>query len=93
MVAKAYFTNAMGLRAGAPVRFAGVDLGSIKSVRGKPEVKNSLVEVVMVFNPPYELKIPKRLNRFTRNRRHIGETFVTLTRRVPPVHRSEQTLF
>ena len=38
MAVKAYFTSAMGLRAGAPVRFAGVDLRSVKSVRAKPEV-------------------------------------------------------
>jgi phospholipid/cholesterol/gamma-HCH transport system substrate-binding protein len=78
MVAKAYFTNAMGLRAGAPVRFAGVDLGSVKSVRAKPEVKNSPVEVVMVFNPPYELKIPNDSTVLLETAGILGETFVDI---------------
>jgi ABC-type transporter Mla subunit MlaD len=76
MVAKAYFTNAMGLRAGAPVRFAGVDLGSVKSARAKPEVKNSPVEVV--FNPPYELKIPNVSTVLPKTAGILGETFVDI---------------
>lgn len=68
LVVKAYFTNAMGLRAGAPVRLAGVDIGSVKTVRARPELKEAPVEVVMVLNPPYETENPKRLNRLTGNR-------------------------
>ena len=75
MVVKAYFTNAMALRAGAPVRFAGVDLGSVKSVRAKPEVKNSPVEVVTIFNPPYELKIPNDSAVLPETAGILGETF------------------
>jgi phospholipid/cholesterol/gamma-HCH transport system substrate-binding protein len=78
MVVKAYFTNAMGLRAGAPVRFAGVDLGSVKSVRAKPEVKNSPVEVIMVLNPPYELKIPNDSTVLLETAGILGETFVDI---------------
>ena len=78
LVVKAYFTNAMGLRAGAPVRFAGVDLGSVKSVRAKPEVKNSPVEVVVVLNPPYELKIPNDSTVLLETAGILGETFVDI---------------
>jgi ABC-type transporter Mla subunit MlaD len=78
MVVKTYFANAMGLRAGAPVRFAGVDLGSVKSERAKPEVKNSPVEVVMVFNPPYELKIPNDSTVLLETAVILGETFVDI---------------
>jgi phospholipid/cholesterol/gamma-HCH transport system substrate-binding protein len=78
LVVKAYFTNAMGLRAGAPVRFAGVDIGSVKSVRAKPEVKNSPVEVVMVLNPPYELKIPNDSAVSLETAGILGETFVDI---------------
>ncbi len=34
---KAYFTDAMGLRPSARVRLAGVDVGSVTSVRVRPE--------------------------------------------------------
>jgi ABC-type transporter Mla subunit MlaD len=78
MVGKACFTNAMGLRAGAPVGFAGVDRGSVKSVRAKPEVKNSPVEVVMAFNPRYELKIPNDATVLLETAGILGETFVDI---------------
>jgi ABC-type transporter Mla subunit MlaD len=54
---KAYFTNASGLRDGANVRVAGVDVGSVKSVRVRPELKEEPVEVVMVLNPRYEVSV------------------------------------
>src|SRR5580704_18114403 len=78
MVGKACFTNAMGLGAGAPVGFAGVDRGSVKSVRARPEVKNSPVEVVMVFNPRYELKIPNDATVLLETAGILGETFVDI---------------
>jgi phospholipid/cholesterol/gamma-HCH transport system substrate-binding protein len=68
----------MGLRAGAPLGFAGVDRGSVKSVRAKPEVKNSPVEVVMVFNPRYELKIPNDSTVLLETAGILGETFIDL---------------
>jgi phospholipid/cholesterol/gamma-HCH transport system substrate-binding protein len=58
LTVKAYFTNASGLRDGANVRVAGVDVGSVKSVRVRPELKEEPVEVVMVLNPRYEVRIP-----------------------------------
>jgi len=58
LTVKAYFTNASGLRDGASVRAAGVDVGSVKSVRVRPELKEEPVEVVMVLNPRYEVRLP-----------------------------------
>ena len=58
LTVKTYFTNASGLRDGANVRVAGVDVGSVKSVRVRPELKEEPVEVVMVLNPRYEVRIP-----------------------------------
>jgi ABC-type transporter Mla subunit MlaD len=58
LTVKAHFTNASGLRDGANVRAAGVDVGSVKSVRVRPELREEPVEVVMVLNPQYEIKIP-----------------------------------
>ena len=68
----------MGPRAGAPLRFSGVDLGSVKNARAKPKVKNSPVEVVMVFNPPHELKIPNDSTLFLETAGILGETFVDI---------------
>jgi phospholipid/cholesterol/gamma-HCH transport system substrate-binding protein len=78
LVVKAHLTNAMGLRAGAPVRLAGVDIGSVKSVRAQPEVKEAPVEVIMVLNPPYELKIPNDSIVLLQTAGILGETFVEI---------------
>jgi phospholipid/cholesterol/gamma-HCH transport system substrate-binding protein len=78
LVVKAYFTNALGLRAGAPVRLAGVDIGSVKSVRARPELKEAPVEVVMVLNPPYELKIPNDSTVLVETAGVLGETYVDI---------------
>ena len=58
LTVKAYFTNGEGLRDGAQVRAAGVEIGSVRRVRVRPELKENPVEVVMVLNPPYEINIP-----------------------------------
>ena len=58
LTVKAYFSNVGGLREGATVRIAGVDLGTVKSVHVRPELGQEPVEVVMTLNPPYEIKIP-----------------------------------
>jgi ABC-type transporter Mla subunit MlaD len=58
LTVKAYFANVAGLREGATVRIAGVDIGSVKSVRVRPELGQEPVEVVMALNPAYEIKIP-----------------------------------
>lgn len=54
LVLKAYFADGIDLRAGAPVRLAGVDLGYVKTVRVRPELRECPVEVTMVLVPPYE---------------------------------------
>lgn len=58
LVLKAYFTDAQGLRAGAPVRLAGVDVGTVTSVRARPEMKDAPAEVIMTLDPPYDFRIP-----------------------------------
>lgn len=55
---KAYFADAHGLRAGSPVNIAGVAVGSVTSVRIRPELRENPAEVIMLVNTPYELKIP-----------------------------------
>ncbi len=53
-----YFQNANGLRAGAPVRLAGVDVGTVTSVRARPEMQAAPAEVMLQLRTPYELRIP-----------------------------------
>jgi phospholipid/cholesterol/gamma-HCH transport system substrate-binding protein len=55
---KTYFGDARGLRAGAPVRVAGVDVGRVADVHVRPELKTRAAEVILLIQTPYELKIP-----------------------------------
>jgi len=78
MVVKAYFSNARILRAGAPVRLAGVDIGSVKSVHVRPELKEAPAEVVMVLTPSYELNIPNDSTATLATAGVLGETYVEI---------------
>jgi len=80
-VVKAYFINAMSLRAGAPVRLAGVDVGSVESVRARPELKEAPAEVVMVLTPSYEIKIPNDATASLETAGVFGETYVEIDAR------------
>ena len=51
LVVNAYFKDGMGLREGAKVRLAGIDIGTVKTIRLRPEAKEAPVEVVMVLAP------------------------------------------
>lgn len=55
---KCYFKDARGLRAGATVRLAGVDVGTVKTVQAKPELRDHPAEVIMLIQTPYGLRIP-----------------------------------
>jgi phospholipid/cholesterol/gamma-HCH transport system substrate-binding protein len=59
LLLKTYFQDAHGLRAGASVRVAGVDVGRVTEVRVRPELKEHAAEVSMFLQTPYELKIPE----------------------------------
>lgn len=78
VVIKAYFTNAMGLRPGAAVRLAGVNVGSVESVRARPEMKEAPAEVLMVLTPSYDLQIPNDSIVSLRTAGVLGETYVAI---------------
>jgi phospholipid/cholesterol/gamma-HCH transport system substrate-binding protein len=78
LTVKAYFMNASGLRDGANVRAAGVDVGSVKSVRVRPELREGPVEVVMVLNPRYEVKIPADSIAALETEGVLGPTYVEI---------------
>jgi phospholipid/cholesterol/gamma-HCH transport system substrate-binding protein len=50
---KSYFDNAGGLRVGAPVRLAGVDVGNVTGVRVVPDKPLTPVEIVMKVTTKY----------------------------------------
>jgi MlaD protein len=77
-VVKAYFSNAMSLRAGAQVRLSGVEIGTVKSVRARPEMKEAPAEVVMELTPSYELKIPNDSIASLATAGVLGETYVEI---------------
>jgi phospholipid/cholesterol/gamma-HCH transport system substrate-binding protein len=56
---KSCFDDAEGLRAGAPVRIAGVDVGTVRSVRANPQNKSCPAEVEMALVTTYDVKVPK----------------------------------
>ena len=53
-----YFHDAQGLKAGATVRLAGVDVGHVVSVRVRPERHEAPAEVTMLIETDYDLQVP-----------------------------------
>ena len=73
---RSYFDNAQGLREGAPVRLAGVDIGNVTAVRiveGKPTTP---VEVTMKVNTKYKFNLRKDSVTLLSTAGILGETFV-----------------
>src|ERR1700682_4419825 len=58
LVIKCYFKDAEGLRPHARVRLAGVEVGTVSSIRVVPEKRDHPAEVVMVLQTPSQLKVP-----------------------------------
>ena len=73
---KTYFRDAQGLRAAAPVRVAGVDVGSVRSVRVRPELRENAAEVIMDVRTPYKLEIPRDSVASLATAGVLGPTFV-----------------
>jgi len=73
-----YFDNAQGLREGAPVRLAGVDIGNVTRVRvvsGKPLTP---VEVTMKVNTKYSFNLRKDSVTLMSTAGILGETYVDI---------------
>jgi len=75
---KAYFQDVHGLRAGAPVQLAGVDIGSVTQVRVRPEMRQNPAEVQFTISTPYELKIPSDSSASLATAGLLGGTFVQI---------------
>lgn len=73
---KSYVDNASGLRVGAPVRLAGVDIGNVTGihiVQGKPTTP---VEITMKVNTEYSFNLRKDSVTMLATAGILGETFV-----------------
>jgi phospholipid/cholesterol/gamma-HCH transport system substrate-binding protein len=83
-----HFADAQGLRGGAPVRLAGVDVGSITSVEVQPDQRQTPVEVKMLLLTGYDLRIPNDSTVSLATAGVLGETYAVVnigTASGPPV--------
>jgi phospholipid/cholesterol/gamma-HCH transport system substrate-binding protein len=77
---KSYFDNAQGLRVGAPVRLAGVDIGNVAQilvVRDKDK-QQTPVEVVMKVNTKYDFDLRRDSVTSLETAGVLGETYVDI---------------
>lgn len=89
---KSYFANADGLRSGAPVRLAGVEVGSVRTVRARPELRDGFAEVVMALVTDYDLRIPTDATASIFRAGVLGETYVDIDANGasgPPTHNGD----
>jgi phospholipid/cholesterol/gamma-HCH transport system substrate-binding protein len=75
---KSCFDDAGGLRSGAAVRIAGVDVGTVRSVRANPQNKNCPAEIEMALATTYEITIPKDSIAETNTAGLLGEVYVSI---------------
>jgi phospholipid/cholesterol/gamma-HCH transport system substrate-binding protein len=77
---KSYFDNANGLRVGAPVRLAGVDIGNVTNIRVVQDRTKQLtpVEVLMKVNTRYRFNLRKDSLTLLSTAGVLGETYIDI---------------
>jgi len=78
LVVRTCFQDAEGLRAGAAVRIAGVDVGRVRVVRAQPENHSCPAHVEIFLSTPYQLKISSDSIATTQTAGILGETYVEI---------------
>jgi ABC-type transporter Mla subunit MlaD len=72
------FQDVNGLRSGAKVRLAGVEIGEVRDVQARPTDKNCQALVDMELRAPYELRIPADSIASIETAGIFGETYVEI---------------
>jgi ABC-type transporter Mla subunit MlaD len=75
---KTCFLDVSGLRPGANVRLAGVDIGAVGDVRAQPDNKDCPAAVEMEITTPYKLRIPEYSVASTATAGLLGETYLAI---------------
>ena len=75
---RSYFDDANGLRLGAPVRLAGVDIGNVEAIRIIRENQTTPVEVTMKVSEKYDYALHKDSITSLNTAGVLGETFVDI---------------
>ena len=75
---KSYFFDAQGLRVGAPVRLAGVDIGNVKTIQVVRDRPKDPVEVTMKVNTKYAFDLKKDSKTLLSTAGVLGETLINI---------------
>jgi phospholipid/cholesterol/gamma-HCH transport system substrate-binding protein len=78
IILKSYFDDAQGIRNGAPVRLAGVDVGNVTAIRVVPNNPTTPVEVVMKVTTKYSFNIRKDSVTTMSTAGVLGETYINI---------------
>jgi len=77
-VLKSCFNDVQGLKAGASVRIAGVEVGTVRRVRANPQMKNCPAEVDIELATTYEVRVPRDSIAGIATAGLLGETYVDI---------------
>jgi len=78
LILKSCFNDVAGLKAGATVRIAGVDVGNVRRVRANPSIRNCPAEVEMGLVTPYEFTVPNDAIAAISTAGVLGEAYVEI---------------
>jgi phospholipid/cholesterol/gamma-HCH transport system substrate-binding protein len=73
-----YFSNAEGLKVGAPVRLQGVDIGNVNAIRVVPNRRDLPVQAALRVNMKYKFLVQKDTKATIATAGVLGESFIDL---------------